>query len=91
MNSSMAALLAEKNRLTQSMSIKEAELSSLKKEAQLKECSLQQERDRTIKELGELQGKLKEKVGLWVMLMKKTWIDLYCGKITAYFFLQVIV
>lgn len=69
MNSSMAALLAEKDRLTQSMSKKDAELSSLKKEAQLKESSLQQERDKTIKELGELQGKLKEKVGLWVMLM----------------------
>lgn len=82
MNSSMAALLAEKDRLTQSMSKKDAELSSLKKEAQLKESSLQQERDKTIKELGELQGKLKEKVGLWVMLMK-TWTDLYCGKFTA--------
>lgn len=82
----MAALLAEKDRLTQSISKKEAELSSLKKEAQLKECTLQQERDRTIKELGELQSKLKEKVGLWVMLMKKTWIDLYCAKFTAFFF-----
>lgn len=82
----MAALLAEKDRLTQSMSKKEAELSSLKKEAQLKECTLQQERDKTIKELGELQSKLKEKVGLWVMLMKKTWIDLYYAKFTAFFF-----
>jgi len=69
MNTTMAALLAEKDRLTQSVSKKEAELSSLRKEAELKECSLQQERDRTIKELGELQGKLKEKVGLWVMLI----------------------
>lgn len=88
LNSSMAALLAEKDRLTQSMSKKEAELSSLKKEAQLKECTLQQERDKTIKELGELQSKLKEKVGLWVMLMKKTWIDLYYAKFTAFFFLS---
>ncbi len=58
----MAAHQTEKDRLTQSISKKDAELSSLMKEAQLKEYSLQQERDRTIKELGELQGKLKEKV-----------------------------
>lgn len=62
MNSSLAALRAEKERLTQSISKKDAELSTLMKEAQLKECSLQQERDKTIRELGELQSKLKEKV-----------------------------
>lgn len=48
-----------------SVSEKEAELSSLKQAAQLKESSLQQERERSNKELGQLQGKLKEKVG-WV-------------------------
>ncbi|KAL0192319.1 hypothetical protein M9458_010615, partial [Cirrhinus mrigala] len=58
---SLAALRAEKERLTQSISKKDAELSTLMKEAQLKECSLQQDRDKTIKELGELQSKLKEK------------------------------
>ncbi len=58
----MAALQTEKDRLTQSISKKDAELSSLMKEAQQKEYTLKQEGDRTIKELGELQGKLKEKV-----------------------------
>uniref|UniRef100_A0A671N739 I/LWEQ domain-containing protein n=1 Tax=Sinocyclocheilus anshuiensis TaxID=1608454 RepID=A0A671N739_9TELE len=61
LNSSMAALKTEKDKLTQSISKKDADLSSLMKEAHLKEYSLQQERDQTIKELGELQGKLKEK------------------------------
>ncbi|KAA0716380.1 Huntingtin-interacting protein 1-related protein [Triplophysa tibetana] len=60
MNSSMAALQAEKERLMRSVSEKDAELSSLKQAAQLKESSLLQERDRSIRELGELQGKLKE-------------------------------
>lgn len=45
------------------VSEKEAELSSLKQAAQVKESSLQQERERSSKELGQLQGKLKEKVG----------------------------
>lgn len=54
---------AEKERLMRCVSEKEAELSSLKQAAQLKESSLQQERERSIKELGQLQGKLKEKVG----------------------------
>ncbi|NP_001077034.2 huntingtin interacting protein 1 related b [Danio rerio] len=71
MNSSMAALQAEKDRLTQSISKKDAELSSLKKESQLKESSLQQERDRTIRELEELQGKLKEKLSREEQLQQK--------------------
>lgn len=62
MNSSMAALQAEKERLMRSVSEKDAELSSLKQAAQLKESLLLQERDRSIRELGELQGKLKENV-----------------------------
>lgn len=45
-----------------SVSEKEAELSSLRQTAQLQQSSLQQERDKTSRELGELQGKLKEKV-----------------------------
>lgn len=55
----------EKERLMRNVSEKEAELSSLKQAAQLKESSLQQERERSNKELGQLQGKLREKVG-WV-------------------------
>uniref|UniRef100_A0A672NR12 Huntingtin-interacting protein 1-related protein-like n=1 Tax=Sinocyclocheilus grahami TaxID=75366 RepID=A0A672NR12_SINGR len=68
---SMAALKTEKDRLTQSISKKDADLSSLMKEAHLKEYSLQQERDRTIKELGELQGKLKEKLSHEDQLQQK--------------------
>uniref|UniRef100_A0A6Q2Z8Q5 I/LWEQ domain-containing protein n=1 Tax=Esox lucius TaxID=8010 RepID=A0A6Q2Z8Q5_ESOLU len=62
LTSSMSALQAEKERLMRSVSDKEAELSSLRQAAQLQQSSLQQERERSTKELGELQGKLKEKV-----------------------------
>ena len=62
MNSSMTALQAEKERLMRSVSEKEAELSSLRQAAQVQQSSLQQERERSGRELGELQGKLKEKV-----------------------------
>uniref|UniRef100_A0A6Q2ZMW4 Huntingtin-interacting protein 1-related protein n=1 Tax=Esox lucius TaxID=8010 RepID=A0A6Q2ZMW4_ESOLU len=61
LTSSMSALQAEKERLMRSVSDKEAELSSLRQAAQLQQSSLQQERERSTKELGELQGKLKEK------------------------------
>lgn len=56
---------AEKERLMRCVSEKEAELSYLKQAAQLKESSVLQEKERRSKELGELQEKLKEKVG-WV-------------------------
>lgn len=62
MNSNMTGLQAEKERLMRSVKEKEAELSSLRQEAQLQQSSLQQERDRSSRELGELQGKLREKV-----------------------------
>lgn len=58
----MTALQTEKECLMRSVSEKEAELSSLRQTAQLQQSSLQQERDKTSRELGELQGKLKEKV-----------------------------
>uniref|UniRef100_A0A668A0P7 Huntingtin-interacting protein 1-related protein n=1 Tax=Myripristis murdjan TaxID=586833 RepID=A0A668A0P7_9TELE len=61
MNSSMTALQAEKERLMRSVSEKEAELSSLRQAAQVQQSSLQQEREKSSRELGELQGKLKEK------------------------------
>lgn len=54
---------AEKERLMRCVSEKEAELSSLKQVAQLKESSLLQERERSFKELGQLQEELKKKVG----------------------------
>ncbi|XP_051528295.1 huntingtin interacting protein 1 related b [Myxocyprinus asiaticus] len=71
LNSSMTALQAEKERLMHSVSEKDAELSSLKQAAQLKESSLLHERDRSIKELGELQGKLKEKLSREEQLQQK--------------------
>lgn len=61
-NSSMTALQAEKERLMRSVSEKEAELSSLRQASQVQQSSLQQEREKNTRELGELQGKLKDKV-----------------------------
>lgn len=61
-NSSMTALQAEKERLMRSVSEKEAELSSLRQAAQAQQSSLQHEQERNSRELGELQGKLQEKV-----------------------------
>lgn len=58
----MTALQAEKERLMRSVSEKEAELSSLRQAAQAQQSSVQQERERNSRELGELQGKLQEKV-----------------------------
>lgn len=45
-----------------SVSEKEAELSSVRQSAQVQQSSLQQECERNSRELGELQGKLREKV-----------------------------
>lgn len=58
----MTALQAEKERLMRSVSEKEAELSSLRQVTQVQQSSLQQEREKNTRELGELQGKLKDKV-----------------------------
>uniref|UniRef100_H2TBE6 Huntingtin interacting protein 1 related b n=1 Tax=Takifugu rubripes TaxID=31033 RepID=H2TBE6_TAKRU len=60
-SSSMTALQAEKERLMRSVSEKEAELSSLRQAAQVQQSSLQQEQEKNTRELGELQGKLKDK------------------------------
>uniref|UniRef100_A0A8C7NNA4 Huntingtin-interacting protein 1-related protein n=1 Tax=Oncorhynchus mykiss TaxID=8022 RepID=A0A8C7NNA4_ONCMY len=68
---SMLALQAEKERLMRSASEKEAELSSLSQAAQLQQSSLQQERDQSTRELGELQGKLQEKSRREVQLQQK--------------------
>ncbi|KAF7669623.1 hypothetical protein LDENG_00166620 [Lucifuga dentata] len=71
MNSSMTALQAEKERLMWSVSEKEAELSSLRQAAQAQQSSLQQERDRSSREVGELQGKLQEKISREDQLKQK--------------------
>uniref|UniRef100_A0A7N6BBV2 I/LWEQ domain-containing protein n=1 Tax=Anabas testudineus TaxID=64144 RepID=A0A7N6BBV2_ANATE len=68
---SMTALQAEKERVMRSVSEKEAELSSLRQAAQVQQSSLQQERDRNSRELGELQGKLREKVSQREQLKQK--------------------
>lgn len=61
----MEALQAEKEGLMRSVSEKEAELFSLRQAAQVQQSSLQQERQKNSRELGELQGKLKDKVSSW--------------------------
>uniref|UniRef100_A0A4W6GCL1 Huntingtin-interacting protein 1-related protein n=1 Tax=Lates calcarifer TaxID=8187 RepID=A0A4W6GCL1_LATCA len=71
MSSSMTALQAEKERLMRSVSEKEAELSSLRQSAQVQQSSLQQERERSSRELGELQGKLQEKEQLKQKLLEE--------------------
>uniref|UniRef100_A0AAY4E0X6 I/LWEQ domain-containing protein n=1 Tax=Denticeps clupeoides TaxID=299321 RepID=A0AAY4E0X6_9TELE len=68
---SLAALQAEKERLLRNASEKEAELSSLRQAHQLKESSLLQEKERSSRELGELQGKLQEKLGREQQLQQK--------------------
>lgn len=71
LNSSMTALQAEKERLMRSVSERDAELSSLKQTAQLKESSLLHEREKSIRELGELQNKLREKASREEQLQQK--------------------
>uniref|UniRef100_A0A7N8YDX8 Huntingtin-interacting protein 1-related protein n=1 Tax=Mastacembelus armatus TaxID=205130 RepID=A0A7N8YDX8_9TELE len=68
---SVTAMQAEKERLMRSVSEKEAELSSLRQAAQLQQSSLQQERERNSRELGELQGKLQEKANQEEQLKQK--------------------
>uniref|UniRef100_A0A7N6FI00 ENTH domain-containing protein n=1 Tax=Anabas testudineus TaxID=64144 RepID=A0A7N6FI00_ANATE len=74
MKSSMTALQAEKERVMRSVSEKEAELSSLRQAAQVQQSSLQQERDRNSRELGELQGKLREKEQLKQKLLEEQFV-----------------
>ncbi|XP_056275531.1 huntingtin interacting protein 1 related b isoform X2 [Pseudoliparis swirei] len=71
MNSSVTALQAEKERLMRSVCEKEAELSSVQQAAQVQQSSLQQERERNGRELGELQRKLQEKTNLEEQLKQK--------------------
>ncbi|MEQ2298100.1 hypothetical protein AMECASPLE_001758 [Ameca splendens] len=71
MNSNMTALQAEKERLMRSVKEKEAELSSLRQEAQLQQSSLRQERERSSRELEELQGKLRAKTSVEEQMKKK--------------------
>ena len=58
----MTALQAEKERLMRSVSEKEAELSSLRQSALAEQSSLQVEREKSSRDLGNLQSMLQEKV-----------------------------
>ena len=62
LSSSMTALQAEKERLMRSVSEKEAELSSLRQSALAEQSSLQVEREKSSRDLGNLQSMLQEKV-----------------------------
>uniref|UniRef100_A0A4W5NLE0 Huntingtin interacting protein 1 related b n=1 Tax=Hucho hucho TaxID=62062 RepID=A0A4W5NLE0_9TELE len=68
---SLSALQAEKEHLMHSVSEKEAALSSLRHAAQLQQSSLQQEREKSTRELGELQGRLQEKEQLQQKLLEE--------------------
>ncbi|XP_061758422.1 huntingtin interacting protein 1 related b [Nerophis ophidion] len=71
MNGSMTALQAEKERLMRSVSEKEAELSSVRQTAQLQQSTVLHERDKSSKELSDLQAKLKEKARQEELLKQK--------------------
>ncbi|KAJ8395630.1 hypothetical protein AAFF_G00031110 [Aldrovandia affinis] len=71
LNSELVGLQAEKETLMRSVSEKEAEMFSLRQSVQLQHSSLQQERERTTRELGELQGKLQEKLSHEEQLQQK--------------------
>ncbi|XP_051924685.1 huntingtin interacting protein 1 related b [Hippocampus zosterae] len=67
----MVALQAEKERLMRSVSEKEAELSSVRQSAQLQQSTVQQEKDKSSKELAELQARLQEKARQEELLKQK--------------------
>ncbi|KAI5088461.1 huntingtin-interacting protein 1-related protein [Silurus meridionalis] len=71
LSNSISSVQAEKDHLMRCVSEKEAELSSLKQAAQLKDSSLRHERERSSKELEQLQGKLKEKLDCEEQLKQK--------------------
>ncbi|XP_077416373.1 huntingtin interacting protein 1 related b [Vanacampus margaritifer] len=70
-NGTMTALQAEKERLMRSVSEKEAELSTVRQSAQLQQSTVQQEKDKSSKELSELQAKLNEKARQEELLKQK--------------------
>ncbi|KAI1881968.1 hypothetical protein AGOR_G00245650 [Albula goreensis] len=71
LNSELVGLQAEKETLLRSVTERDAELSSLRMSAQLQNSSLLQERERSTKELGDLQDKLQEKLNHEEELQKK--------------------
>lgn len=55
-------LQAEKETLMRSLKEQEAELANLRQSAQLHQTTLQQERDKTQREMSSVQSQLQEKV-----------------------------
>ncbi|KAG5835080.1 hypothetical protein ANANG_G00268340 [Anguilla anguilla] len=62
LNSELLGLQGQKEALLRAVNEKEAELSTLRQSAQLQQSSLQQERERSAREMDELQSKLKDKL-----------------------------
>ncbi|XP_015221895.2 huntingtin-interacting protein 1-related protein isoform X1 [Lepisosteus oculatus] len=62
LSGTLAGLQAEKEVLARRVSEREAELATLRTSLQTQEASLQQQREKTSREMGELQGKLREKL-----------------------------
>uniref|UniRef100_A0A8C4ZW86 Huntingtin interacting protein 1 related n=1 Tax=Gadus morhua TaxID=8049 RepID=A0A8C4ZW86_GADMO len=71
LSGSMTSLQAEKERLMRSVSEKEAELSSLRQSALAEQSSLQVEREKSSRDLGNLQSMLQEKVSQLEQLKQK--------------------
>ncbi|XP_035236095.1 huntingtin interacting protein 1 related b isoform X2 [Anguilla anguilla] len=71
LSGSLAALQEEKEALARLAGEREAQLASMQQTAQLQQTSLQQERERSARELGELQGKLQEKLSREEQLQQK--------------------
>lgn len=62
MSSSLTALQAEREVLLRSAREKDAELTTLRQQAQLQQSSLDLERDRTNRELEDLRAQLQQQV-----------------------------
>ncbi|XP_061115973.1 huntingtin interacting protein 1 related b [Conger conger] len=71
LSGTLAALQEEKEALARLAVQQEEQLASLQTTAQLQLTSLQQERERSARELGELQGKLQEKLSREEQLQQK--------------------
>ncbi|KAK6483509.1 huntingtin-interacting protein 1-related protein-like [Huso huso] len=71
LSSMLGGLQEEEGVLRKKLAQQEAELCSLKSEVQQSQSSLQQEKERSSRELGELQGRLREKSSQEDLLQQK--------------------
>lgn len=78
LNSTLAGLQAEREVLLRSVRDQEAELNSLRQQAQLHHSSLEQERQRSNMELGNLHAQLQQQVcTVWAtaqLLLMSAWL-----------------